>query len=176
MKNFHAQPYIGRFAPSPTGDLHFGSFLAAVASYLDAKNSEGRWLLRVEDLDPPREIAGSADSIIQDLAQLGMTPDGPVMYQSRRSAVYQAACDALLAQGMAYWCGCSRSDLPSSGIYPGTCRDGLSKGKQPRAVRIRTADRPIEFTDCIQGKCARTYQKSAEIMLSSGLTAILRTN
>jgi len=150
---------MGRFAPSPTGDLHFGSFLAAVASYLDAKNAGGGWLLRIEDLDPPREVAGSAASIIRDLEQLGMTPDGPVMYQSNRSAAYQAACDTLLEQGMAYWCGCSRSDLPSSGVYPGTCRNGLPNGKQARALRIRTDDRPIHFSDYIQGKVNQDLSK-----------------
>jgi len=107
-------PVIGRFAPSPTGDLHFGSLVSAVGSYLEAKSVGGRWLLRVEDIDPPREIAGSADRIIDDLRWLGMVPDGPVLYQSNRLDVYQHTVNGLLEAGLAYPCGCSRKDLPEA--------------------------------------------------------------
>lgn len=144
-------PYIGRFAPSPTGDLHFGSLVAALASYLDARKAEGQWLVRVEDLDPPREIAGSAIAIIHDLQQLGMKSDSPVLYQSRRSAAYQSACEQLQAKDLAYWCGCSRNEMPDTGVYPGTCSAGLPAGKKPRALRLRTPDTAIEFEDRIQG-------------------------
>ncbi len=145
-------PDIGRFAPSPTGDLHFGSLVAALASFLDARNANGLWLLRVEDLDPPREVRGSAAAIIRDLEHWGMTPDIAILYQSQRAAAYQATCDQLIKQDLAYWCGCSRSELPESGIYPGTCSAGLAKRKRPRALRLRTLDRTITFEDRIQGR------------------------
>ncbi|MDZ4728575.1 MAG: tRNA glutamyl-Q(34) synthetase GluQRS [Xanthomonadales bacterium] len=144
-------PYIGRFAPSPPGDLHFGSLAVALASYLDARKGRGQWLVRIEDLDPPREVAGSATAIIHDLQQLGMKSDSPVLYQSRRSAAYQSACEQLLAKDLAYWCGCSRTEMPDTGVYPGTCSAGLPAGKKPRSLRLRTADHAIEFEDRIQG-------------------------
>jgi glutamyl-Q tRNA(Asp) synthetase len=144
-------PAIGRFAPSPTGDLHFGSLLAAVASYLQAKSVGGQWLVRIEDIDPPREVAGSAAAILRDLAQFGLRPDLPVLYQSTRHPAYKHALHQLLEQGLAFHCGCSRSDLPDSGVYPGTCRDGLPPGKQPRTVRLRVPRKPIVFSDQIQG-------------------------
>lgn len=106
--------YIGRFAPSPTGDLHFGSLIAAVGSYLQARHAAGRWLIRVEDIDPPREVPGSAASILRDLERLGMTSDDPVLYQSQRTHAYTSAIEKLLLQDKAYWCGCSRKDLPPS--------------------------------------------------------------
>jgi len=144
--------YSGRFAPSPTGNLHLGSLMAALASFLDARSAGGKWLLRVEDLDPPREVSGSADSILADLHHWGMRQDGEVLYQSQRESAYQAACELLLSQDMAYWCGCSRSELPDSGIYPGTCSQGLAKGKKPRALRVRTHGQVIQFEDRIQGR------------------------
>lgn len=144
-------PYIGRFAPSPTGDLHFGSVVAALASYLDARKAKGQWLVRIEDLDPPREVAGSATAIIHDLQKWGMKADSAVLYQSQRSAAYQSACEQLLAKDLVYWCGCSRSEMPATGVYPGTCSTGLPPGKKPRALRLRTPDHAIEFEDRIQG-------------------------
>jgi glutamyl-Q tRNA(Asp) synthetase len=143
---------IGRFAPSPTGDLHFGSLIAAVASFLQAKSSGGRWLVRVEDIDPPREVPGSAARILADLRRFGMESDGPVLYQSARTAAYRQALERLLDSGRAFWCGCSRADLPESGVYPGTCRDGLPSGREPRAVRLRVDDQAISFDDRIQGE------------------------
>ena len=145
-------PVIGRFAPSPTGDLHFGSLVSAVGSYLEAKCAGGTWLLRVEDIDPPREIAGSAERIINDLRRLGMTPDGPVLYQSSRYDAYQQSVSGLLANGQAYPCACSRKDLPESGIYPGTCRNGIAPGKNPRSVRFNVNEDNCEFIDSIQGR------------------------
>ncbi|MFC1740676.1 tRNA glutamyl-Q(34) synthetase GluQRS [Pseudomonadota bacterium] len=141
----------GRFAPSPTGELHFGSLLSAVASYLQAKSAGGQWLIRIEDIDPPREVPGSAGRIIADLERFGMQSDREILYQSTRSAAYEQALDDLLATGHAYWCGCSRSEIPTSGIYPGTCKNGLPKGKSPRSVRLRVSDRIIRFHDRIQG-------------------------
>jgi len=147
-----SKSYIGRFAPSPTGDLHFGSLLAALASFLDARKAGGLWLLRVEDLDPPREVRGSAASIIFDLGNWGLCSDHAVLYQSQRTAAYKAACAQLLDQNLAYWCGCSRSELPESGVYPGTCSAGLPRGRKPRALRVRTLQELIQFEDRIQGQ------------------------
>ncbi len=146
-----AQNTIGRFAPSPTGDLHFGSLVAAVASYLQAKKSAGKWLLRVEDIDPPREVSGSAGRIIRDLSRLGLIADDPVLFQSQRSAAYEQACQQLLGSGQAFWCGCSRNDLPASGVYPGTCRNGIPRGRKPRSIRVKTGSQPIRFRDHVQG-------------------------
>lgn len=145
-------PVIGRFAPSPTGDLHFGSLVSAVGSYLEAKSAGGAWLLRIEDIDPPREVAGSARRIIDDLDKLGMVPDGPVLYQSSRHAAYQEVIEQLLASGLAYPCGCTRKDLPPSGIYAGTCRDGIAKGKRPRSIRFRVDGGNVAFDDRLQGR------------------------
>lgn len=151
---------IGRFAPSPTGDLHFGSLLAAMASYLQAKTSGGQWLIRVENIDPPREITGSADRILEDLDRFGMQSDLPVLYQNQRSAAHEHAITALLDSGRAYHCGCSRSELPASGVYPGTCRDGLPQGKTPRSVRLRVSNEVVIFTDLVQGQIRQNLQES----------------
>ena len=145
-------PVIGRFAPSPSGDLHFGSLVSAVGSYLEARSAGGAWLLRIEDIDPPREVAGSARRIIDDLNKLGMSTDGPVLYQSTRHAAYQQVIERLLANGQAYPCGCTRKDLPPSGIYPGTCRNGMAKGKKPRSIRFRADGGHVVFHDRLQGK------------------------
>jgi len=144
-------PYIGRFAPSPTGHLHFGSLVAAVASYLQAKVNHGQWLIRIEDIDPPREIPGSAASILNDLKRLGMRSGQPVLYQSTRHSAFIAARQSLLNSGQAYFCSCSRKSLPASGIYPGTCRHQAVSGAGKQSVRIRTADKKIEFSDGVQG-------------------------
>jgi len=144
---------VGRFAPSPTGDLHFGSLLAAVASCLNARSAGGRWLLRIEDIDPPREVPGSAKRIQRDLARFGLEPDGAVLFQSDRHEAYREARDDLLKRGLAFPCACSRADLPETGEYPGTCRDGLPPGARARSVRLRVPDAPIGFEDAIQGYC-----------------------
>jgi glutamyl-Q tRNA(Asp) synthetase len=141
----------GRFAPSPTGDLHFGSLIAALASYLQAKSQGGQWLVRIEDIDPPREVPGSAGRILAELQRFGLKSDQPVLYQSQRTDAYDDAVRQLLDSRQAYWCGCSRSELPSSGVYPGTCSQGLPAGKSPRSVRLRIHDQSIGFTDLIQG-------------------------
>lgn len=152
--------YIGRFAPSPTGDLHFGSLVAAVASYLQAKVSGGKWLVRIEDIDPPREVTGSAERIVRDLARFGLVADEPVFFQSRRKAAYEQACQQLLLAGKAYWCGCSRTDLPPSGVYPGTCRNGMPQGKHARSIRIKVDNDVIRFHDRLQGPQADHLQFS----------------
>ena len=150
--------YIGRFAPSPTGPLHFGSLVAALASYLAARSAGGKWLLRMEDLDKPREQPGTADDILRALDKLGLEWDGPVIYQSTRLERYRAVLDDLARRGFAYPCACTRRELEDSAlaidgsrIYPGTCRRGLAPGKTARAVRVRTHGAPIGFADTVQG-------------------------
>lgn len=148
-------PYIGRFAPSPSGPLHFGSLLAAVASYLQARAHNGRWLVRIEDIDPPREQAGADRLILDALEAYGFEWDGPISYQSDSAALHQAAVDELLQRKLAYPCQCSRRMLadapvgPLGAIYPGTCRSGCSGNDV--AIRVRTDDKPIEFKDGLQG-------------------------
>ena len=145
--------YIGRFAPSPTGALHFGSLVAAVGSWLQARSCGGRWQVRVEDIDPPRIIAGAAGQQIATLERFGLHPDGPVQYQSQFDKRHQAALNVLLKSGLAYDCGCSRRDLPSTGIYPGTCRDGIPDGRQPRSIRLRTDQAgELVYRDRVQGR------------------------
>ncbi|MBE0613987.1 MAG: tRNA glutamyl-Q(34) synthetase GluQRS [Burkholderiales bacterium] len=151
-------PYRGRFAPSPTGPLHFGSLVAAVGSYLEARSRDGLWLVRMEDLDAPRTQPGAADAILRTLEACGMGWDGSILYQSRRSETYRAALARLEAKGRVYACGCSRKEIADSGlapdgalIYPGTCRNGLAQGKAERAKRVRVDDARIEFEDALQG-------------------------
>lgn len=152
--------YRGRFAPSPTGPLHFGSLVAAVGSYLQARSAGGRWLVRVEDLDPPREVAGAAQSQIETLARFGMRPDEPVHYQSRSQGNHAAVLARLREAGDAFDCGCSRRDLPASGIYPGTCRNGLPPGRSPRSVRFRIPAHPIEVADRVFGRSVHALSES----------------
>ena len=152
------RPYRGRFAPSPTGPLHAGSLVAALASWLDARAHGGQWLVRIEDVDRPRCVPGADQEILRQLAACGLAPDEPPVWQSRREPLYQAALERLLAAGAAYPCACSRRDielvLRAQGrgrerhgelVYPGTCRDGLH-GKAQRAVRFR-AEGIVEWSD-----------------------------
>jgi len=145
-------PYIGRFAPSPTGDLHFGSLVAAVGSFLQARRHGGTWLIRIEDIDPPREVAGSAERILEDLARLGMESDQPVLYQSTRLPAFRAAAEQLLDAGLAFHCACSRADLPDDSVYPGTCRDSLRPGGRARSIRVKVEDRCRSLDDGVQGR------------------------
>ncbi len=144
--------YLGRFAPSPTGPLHAGSLVAALASWLDARAYGGRWLVRIEDVDTPRCAVGADQTILGQLADCGMSPDEPPVYQSQRGALYQSALDQLIAHGLAYACACTRQDIANamqaSGrpperhgelIYPGTCRHGLN-GRSPRSWRFLTEE------------------------------------
>ena len=156
--------YTGRFAPSPTGPLHAGSLVAAMASYLDARAHHGRWLLRIEDIDEPRTVAGAAESICEALAVLGMHPDGEVILQSQRKGRYEAAFVQLGEH--VYPCGCSRKEIADSrtgiasdgaAIYPGTCRHGLAEGKTTRTWRLRVPPTMsdagvITFEDRWQGR------------------------
>ncbi|MEM7053169.1 MAG: tRNA glutamyl-Q(34) synthetase GluQRS, partial [Pseudomonadota bacterium] len=144
--------YCGRFAPSPTGDLHFGSLVAAVGSYAQALVNQGQWLLRIEDIDPARERKGAAKRQIEDLNRFGLTGTNTVDYQSRHRQRHEQVIEDWLGRGLAFECGCSRSELPASGIYPGTCRNGLPPGKHARSIRFRVPDREIEFYDAIHGR------------------------
>ena len=153
--------YIGRFAPSPSGALHAGSLIAAMASYLDAKAHQGLWLLRIEDVDETRSVAGADQAILDVLAQLGMQWDGEVVWQSQRKALYEQAFQQLSSH--TYLCACSRREIADSRIataadgaplYPGTCRHGLPTGRTGRSLRLRVADDAaghITFIDRWQG-------------------------
>ncbi len=143
--------YRGRFAPSPSGLLHLGSLLAAVASWLEARARHGKWLLRIEDIDPPREVPGAAAKIIAELAAYGLEPDEPVLWQSTRRAAHDAALAALLDSGLAFPCACSRADLEPGGVYPGTCRRGLPPGRAARSIRFKVSGQ-IAFDDRCHGR------------------------
>ena len=156
----------GRFAPSPSGPLHFGSLVAALASWLDARAARGRWLARIEDLDTPRVQPGAADGILRSLKHLGLGWDGDVLYQSRRAPLYREAVEKL--RGSTYWCGCTRREIADSSlglatdgaqIYPGTCRHGLPAGKAPRALRVRVSSERISFHDRVQGPTEQNLER-----------------
>jgi glutamyl-Q tRNA(Asp) synthetase len=154
-----ALAYRGRFAPSPTGPLHAGSLVAALASWLDARAHGGRWLVRIEDVDTPRCLPGVDATILLQLAACGLVPDEPPTWQSQRGLLYQAALDRLVAQRAAYPCSCSRKDIElalaaqgrprlrrQEAPYPGSCRTGLH-GKPARAWRFRVSDGKVTWTD-----------------------------
>jgi glutamyl-Q tRNA(Asp) synthetase len=156
--------YTGRFAPSPTGPLHMGSLIAALASWLDARSAGGLWLIRMDDLDRPRCVPGAADGILETLRRLGLDWDGDVVYQSARLGLYRRALERL--QSHSYWCSCSRREIADSSlslasdgapIYPGTCRPGSSR--RPRALRVRTSSEAIVFDDRVQGRQAQCLER-----------------
>ncbi|MBL3590414.1 MAG: tRNA glutamyl-Q(34) synthetase GluQRS [gamma proteobacterium endosymbiont of Lamellibrachia anaximandri] len=158
-KNNQPPSYRGRFAPSPTGPLHFGSLVAALGSYLDARANQGEWLVRMEDLDQTREIKGSADEILRTLDHFGFEWEGEIIRQSHRTDAYAHVLDALNRDDLAYPCGCTRKEISiaarpgiESAVYPGTCRQGLRAGRRARAIRLRTFDNPSGFEDLIQGE------------------------
>lgn len=147
------RPYRGRFAPSPSGPLHFGSLYTALASYLDAHANQGTWLVRIEDLDPPREQPGATESILKTLEKYGLHWQEPVMYQSQRSAQYDEAIYRLKRQSELFYCTCSRKQLASHPpIYPGFCRAVTTPPAQPYAIRFKASGRAIAFDDRLQGK------------------------
>ncbi|WP_428826611.1 tRNA glutamyl-Q(34) synthetase GluQRS [Azonexus sp. IMCC34842] len=161
-------PYRGRFAPSPTGPLHFGSLIAAVGSYLDARSQGGEWLVRMEDIDTPRNVPGAAEQILVTLEAFGFEWDGPVLWQSRRREAYQAALESLKAAGLVYGCACSRKEIADSAgrpaidgglAYPGLCRTGLPPGRAARAWRLRVDDQEIAFTDRLQGRISQHLER-----------------
>lgn len=171
-----ARPYVGRFAPSPTGPLHAGSLVAAVASYLDARAHRGEWLVRIEDIDEGRSVAGADEAILALLHSLGMDSDREVVWQSRRKQLYAAAAGQLGAH--AYACGCNRREINDSrlgvgpdgaAIYPGTCRHGLAPGRTMRSLRLRVPDAgldAISFTDRFMGTLTqRLASESGDFVL-----------
>lgn len=160
--------YRGRFAPSPTGPLHFGSLVAAVGSYLDAKHHHGTWLVRMEDLDTPRCVPGAAEDILRTLATFGLVSDEPVLYQSQRSAAYEEALQHLKDNGAAYPCCCTRKEIADSAlhgiegyVYAGTCRNSMAHQRATPAWRVRTDLElpPVEFNDELQGRISQNIEK-----------------
>ncbi len=160
--------YRGRFAPSPTGPLHFGSLVAAVGSYLDARTQAGEWLLRMEDVDTSRNVPGAAEQILATLEAFGFEWDGAVLWQSQRLDAYAAALERLKATGALYACACSRREIADSAtgtaidgglVYPGTCRNGLPSGRPARAWRLRVEAQEIAFEDRLQGRIAQNLAR-----------------
>ncbi len=152
------KPYIGRFAPSPTGPLHLGSLYSALAGFLQARSQHGKWLLRIDDLDIPRNVPGSTESILTTLDACGLHWDDPVDYQSRHVPEYEQVLDRLVRDNLVYPCSCSRKTLASAttdhrspDVYPGTCKNRLIPLGQPHSLRIKTDSRTIAFEDDLQG-------------------------
>lgn len=146
--------YIGRFAPSPSGELHFGSLIAALGSYLQARAQQGRWLVRIEDIDPPREVPGAADAILRQLEHYGLHWDGEVLWQSQRHDAYRERLAWLKAQGLCYYCTCTRARIHSvGGVYDGHCRD-LGLGAENAALRLRQTRPVLGFYDRLRGEIA----------------------
>lgn len=168
-------PYIGRFAPSPTGPLHLGSLVAAVGSYLQARCHQGRWLLRIEDIDPPREVPGAASNILKMLEAYGFEWDGPVTYQSQRHVLYEDALSQLRSKNHLYACDCSRKKITEASPdgkplrYPGTCRNRDLLHKQnstPHSLRLRTEDTILSFNDFVQGITQQNiYRENGDFIL-----------
>ncbi len=161
--------YRGRFAPSPTGPLHAGSLAAALASWLDARAHGGQWLVRIEDIDPPRTVAGASQDILRTLAAFGLESDMPVVWQSQRGEAYASAMTRLASAGRVYSCTCSRRDVEQvalqrrrvAGIYPGTCRHGPAR-PGPCAIRLRVPDPPADVVDFIDRAAGSQRQALAE--------------
>lgn len=175
-----AQDYVGRYAPSPTGPLHLGSLLAALASYLEARSRGGCWRLRIDDLDTPRVVPGAADRIIDTLAAYGLEGDGEPLYQSTREAAYRSAVSRLRRTGYAFDCGCTRREAlagpvgPEGPIYPGTCRNGLPPGRLARSVRSRVMPGRVALVDRVQGSISQDLTRAVGdfvIRRADGITA-----
>ena len=150
--------YRGRFAPSPTGPLHFGSLVAAVASWLDARSQGGEWLVRIEDVDETRTVPGAAEAILAQLDMFGLRHDGTIVRQSERKRLYEQALERLSSEGLVYRCRCSRREIADSSptgpdglVYPGTCRELALAPSTPGADRLRSEGEPIAFEDRVQG-------------------------
>ena len=160
--------YRGRFAPSPTGPLHAGSLATALASWLDARTSDGVWIIRIEDLDPPRTVAGAASHIVETLARCGLESDEPIVFQSARAALYAAAFSRLQSAGLVYGCACSRRDVEDvieaqsgwpAGVYPGTCASGAAADKAVRAYRMRVLQEQLGFVDRAAGRYEQNLKR-----------------
>ena len=150
--------YIGRFAPSPSGDLHFGSLVSAVASYSDARQHSGQWILRIDDIDQPRTKAGAAESIIHTLSAFGFKWNNPIKWQSERISKYEKVIQELKDRNAVYFCACSRREITKVAaigvdgmIYPGTCRDHRHRENARHAIRVRTNSEQIYFSDRVFG-------------------------
>jgi len=170
--------YIGRFAPSPTGPLHFGSLVTAIASYLQARCKKGKWLLRIENIDPPREQKNASEQIIRTIEKYGFEWDGNIHYQSKNYQAHKEALNLLINRSLAYPCKCSRKDLltskigPLGSIYPGTCRN--LKNSSNNAFRLLTNNKNIEFVDEIQGYYSQKLERESGdfiILRRDGLVA-----
>lgn len=169
----------GRFAPSPTGPLHLGSLVAAVGSWLHARAENGRWLVRIEDIDTPRVVPGSAQEILAALRRYALEWDGEVVWQSRRTALYERALEELRAKGLVYDCACSRAELQRAAsaplgrepVYPGTCRNGIAAGKVARAIRFRVPDGVIAFDDGLAGRIEEEAGGDFVVRRADGLFA-----
>ena len=166
MLNNHL--YRGRFAPSPTGPLHFGSLVAALASFLDARAHGGEWFVRMEDVDTTRNVAGAADNILTTLEAFGFEWDGPVLWQTMRAEAYAEALERLKLAGLAYGCACSRTEIADSAglaaidggvVYPGTCRAGMTGNRAARAWRLRVGRENTVFEDRLQGRFAQVLER-----------------
>lgn len=154
--------YIGRFAPSPSGELHFGSLIAALGSYLQARACAGTWLVRIEDIDPPREVPGAATTILRQLEHYGLCWDGEVLWQSRRHDAYREALNWLHKQGLSYYCNCSRSRIQAcGGFYDGACR-GRSRTADNAAIRLWQQSPVTEFDDRLRGKIVVPHEMAEE--------------
>ena len=165
--------YVGRFAPTPSGPLHFGSIVAALASYLDARHNGGKWLLRIEDIDRPRVRTGADRQIIDTLEILGLEWDGDIVYQSERLDQYQQALAKLAHNDLLYRCWCPRK-ITKGKPYPGTCRTSTGPDDKPHSLRVKIPDRPIAFEDAIQGSLTgRLNELTGDFILrrSDGLIA-----
>lgn len=173
--------YRGRFAPSPTGPLHFGSLVTAMASYLDARSRQGLWLVRIEDPDPPRELPGAADEILRTLDSLGFEWEGEVMRQSRRGEAYRDALEQLRGANLCYPCSCTRREVSEAGlpgpagpVYPGTCRNRPPSPSRPHAYRVLTREARPGFADHIRGPLSQDLEREVGdfvIRRSDGLYA-----
>lgn len=173
-RNASPRQYVGRFAPSPTGPLHIGSLATAVASFLHARQNRGEWLVRMEDIDPPREVAGAASAILHALERFELHWDRDVLYQSSRTEAYESAAQDLVAKGLAYRCSCTRAQLRNrqsgkgtSDRYPGLCRTRKTH-ERATAIRVLTSQAPIRFDDILQGR------RSYVLELTSGDYVIFR--
>lgn len=150
-KNKSLSAYRTRFAPSPTGPLHFGSLVTALGSYLRAHSQGGLWLIRIEDIDPPRQVEGAIEHQLETLANFRLKSQLPVIYQSERIRDHRIAIAKLVDGGLAYPCGCSSKELPKDAPYPGICRHGLPSGRVERSIRLKTHDEVVFFNDALQG-------------------------
>ena len=151
-------PGRGRFAPSPTGELHFGSIVAAVASFLDARSRGDEWLVRIDDIDAPRVASGAIAAILRELERLGLHWDGEIVHQSARTGLYTAALEALQAGGHCFPCACTRREVGGR-VYPGTCRNGVPAGRKARSIRVRAEGGTIGMEDLVQGSCRQHLER-----------------